>query len=93
MSPRATRIVKGALLKKGFVEEEDGSHRKLRLWVNGSGSHIHTYYSHGARECDDYILGQMAIHLFLSRARLNDLIDCKMSGDDYIGLLRDRGEL
>jgi hypothetical protein len=22
-----------------------------------------TYYSHGAKECDDYILGRMAIHL------------------------------
>jgi hypothetical protein len=93
MTPRPTRTVRSALLKKGFIEEEDGRHRKLRLWVDGKGSHIHTYYSHGAKECDDYILGQMAIHLLLSRSQLNDLIDCRMSSEEYVEMLRGRGEL
>jgi hypothetical protein len=79
------------LLKKGFVEEEYGDHKKLRLYVDGERTRIHTRYSHGARECDDYILGQMAMHLRLSRARLNDLIDCKMGGGEYVRILREMG--
>jgi hypothetical protein len=35
----------------------------------------------------------MAKHLCLSRAQLNDLIDCKMGGDEYVRILREMGEL
>jgi hypothetical protein len=61
--------------------------------VDGERIHIHTYYSHGARECDDHILGRMAKQLRLSRAQLNDLIDCRLSGEAYVEILRERGEL
>jgi hypothetical protein len=103
MTPRPTRIIRGALLKKGFAEEEYGDHKKLRLYVDGERTRIHTRYtgrlryrtvnSHGARECDNYILGQMALHLRLSRAQLDDLVDCTMSAEEYVKLLRERGEI
>jgi hypothetical protein len=86
-------MVRNALLKKGFVVEEDGSHQKLRLWVDGSQTKIYTFHSHGAKECNDYILGSMARHLKLSRAQLDDFIDCAMSGEAYVGMLRERGDI
>jgi len=93
MAPRPTRIVRASLLKKGFVEKKHGGHRKLQLEVAGAKAAVRTYYSHGAKECDDYILGQMAIHLKLSRAQLDDLIDCTLSGEAYIELLGASGPL
>jgi hypothetical protein len=90
MTPRPTRIVRSSLLKKGFIEKECGTHRKLHF-AAGSKAAVRTYYSHGAKECDDYILGQMAIHLKLSRAQLDDLIDCTLSGESYVEILRGQG--
>jgi len=93
MSPRPTRIIRNALIKKGFVQPEDTDHQVFHLFVNGEKVHIRTRYSHGARECDDFILGQMAKHLKLSRAQLDNLVDCTMSGEEYIEILRERGEI
>jgi len=91
MSPRPTRTVRDALLKKGFFEETDGDHRRLHHCVNGKRSNVRTHYSHGARECDDYILGRMAKQLHLSRQQLERLIDCTMDGEEYIGVLKNTG--
>jgi hypothetical protein len=61
--------------------------------VDGKKTEIHTRYRHGAKECDDFILGQMAKHLRLSRAQLDDLIDCAMGAEAYIEALMERGDL
>jgi hypothetical protein len=91
MAPRAARIVRNSLLKKGFIEEEDGDHRRFRLCVGGDKANVRTRYSHGAKECNDYILGRMAKHLSLSRAQLDDLIDCRLGGEEYVEMLRGLG--
>jgi predicted RNA binding protein YcfA (HicA-like mRNA interferase family) len=103
MTPRPTRIIKSALTRKGFVHREKGDRQRFRLFVDGERTEVHTRYtgrlryrtvnSHGARECDDHILRQMAKQLCLSRTQLNDLIDCKMGGDEYVRMLRELGEL
>jgi hypothetical protein len=91
MAPRPIRTIRSALLKKGFIEEAFSDHKRLRLCVDGEETSIHTYYSHGARECDDHILAQMARQLKLSRAQLDDLIDCRMGGEAYAKMLSERG--
>jgi hypothetical protein len=90
MSPRAIRTVRSALLKKGFVEK-NSHHVIFRLYVGGGKTDVCTYFSHGAKECNDFLLGRMAEQLMLSRARLTDLIDCALSGDAYVEMLRERG--
>jgi hypothetical protein len=47
--------------------------------------------SHGMRECDDYILARMAGQLKLSRRQLDDLLDCPLSKDAYVEILRNKG--
>jgi hypothetical protein len=59
--------------------------------VDGGKTDVCTYISHGARECDDYILGRMASHLMLTRAQLDDLIDCTLGERAYVKLLREHG--
>jgi hypothetical protein len=57
MAPRLTRTIRSALTGKGFVHREKGDHQRFRLFVDGERTEIHTRHSHGARECDDHILG------------------------------------
>jgi len=93
MSPRPARIVQGSLCKKGFVRVTDGDHQAFQLYVNGKRTGISTYYSHGARELNDYILGSMAKHLRLSRAQFEAFIDCTLSMEAYIEILRAQGAI
>jgi hypothetical protein len=92
MGPRPTRTVRGSLAKKGF-REESSHHVYLHLCAGGKTTRIFTYYSHGVKECGGYILGRMAGHLKLSRAQLDALIDCQMSGDEYIAMLGEGGHI
>jgi len=89
MASRSIRVIKDALLSKGFVDESVGRHRKLRLWVNEAGTGIYTFYSHSAKECDDYILDRMAKQLKIFRVQLNKLIDCTLSKEEYINILKE----
>ena len=93
MSPRPVRKVRAAFLKKGFVLITDGDHQAFQLYVDGEKVGIRTFYSHGAKECDDYILGQMARQLRLSRAQFEAFIDCTLSMEAYIEILKKLGEI
>jgi hypothetical protein len=92
MAPRLARKIKSSLLKKGF-KEDNSRHLHFRLHVDGEKTHIFTVISHGAQECSDHLLGIMAKQLKLSRAELNNLIDCAMSGEAYIETLKGQGDL
>jgi hypothetical protein len=46
-----------------------------------------------AQECDDYILGKMAKQLKLTRRQFDDLIDCTMTAESYLDMLRGYGEI
>jgi len=92
MAPRPVRTIRRSLAKKCFIEE-NSHHLYLHLCVDGQITRIHTYISHGAQECGDHLLGIMAKQLKLSRAELNGLIDCGMSGEAYIESLKEHGYL
>jgi hypothetical protein len=92
MGPRPIRTIRGALLKKGFAEMKS-HHIFFHLYVDGRKTNVMTFHSHGAHECNDYLLGRMAKELRLSRAHLDDLIDCSLSGEAYVQMLREMGEL
>ena len=54
---------------------------------------IHTFISHGLSEYGDSLLALMSRQLHLNKQELLDFIDFKMSGEDYLALLRERGHL
>ena len=87
------RTVVGVLLRKGFIEEDSGDHIRLYHCINGRRTGIRTFYSHGAKELNDYILGRMAKHLRLSRAQFEAFIDCTLSMEAYIEILRGMGAI
>jgi hypothetical protein len=94
MGPRSVRDIRGALLKKGFVQVKGRQrHQTFQLCVNIEGVDIRTHYSHSASECGDGILNLMARQLHLTRQQMNDLIDCRMGRDEYVDVLSDKGLL
>jgi hypothetical protein len=80
------------LVKKGFVEDST-HHVMFWLHVNGKKTRVHTRYSHGVTECNDFLLSLMASQLHLSNREFNDLIDCPLKKENYIQILRDKGAI
>ena len=92
MSPRRTRDLAAALLRKGFGR--DNTHHEMYwLYVGGKRTSVRTRISHGAREYGDSLLGQMARQLGLTRSEYDDLIECPMGGTEYVRLLTERGRI
>jgi len=92
MSPRKTRDIRAALQAKGF-ERVDTHHEMYWLRVGSKKTSIRTRISQGQAEYTDGLLAQMAKQLKLKRQELDELVDCTMTGDGYIALLREKGDL
>ena len=85
-----------SLIKKGFQEEEKRTHKQLRLYVDGKKTSISTNISRGSKykEYGMDLLRLMTKTLGLSVThQLVDLIECPMSYDQYVSLLRDNKRL
>lgn len=61
--------------------------------IDGKISGVHTFLSHGLKEYNADLLAKMRGQLHLSGKELDDLIHCPLSGEDYEGLLVERGVL
>jgi hypothetical protein len=87
--PRDKLDVSAALLRKGF-SDRNGDHRFFCLMVDGLKTQVTTKISHGGKEIADNMLGVMARQAHLTGREFRDLIDCPLSEDEYLALLRDR---
>ncbi len=92
MSSRKTKQIKSALERKGFVQS-NSDHKVFRLHVKGKITGIRTQLSHGSNEYNDNLLALVARQLRLRRRQLDDLIDCPLSGDDYVTHLIKSGDI
>ncbi len=91
MASRRAPGIERSLLSKGF-RGDDTHHRVLILYVHGEATDVRTFLSHGGKDYGDHLLAQMRRQLRLSsKQALLDLVDCPMSADDYVALLRDEG--
>lgn len=90
--PRDAREVGTNLERKGFTTSQ-GDHVFYRLFVNGKNTGIRTKISHGEREIGDGLLGQMAKQTCLVKKEFLELVDCPMTSERYLELLRERGHL
>lgn len=87
------RKICSSLLKKGF-ESEESHHTFYWFHYNGQQTNIKTKISHGSDEYGDYLLSSMKKQLKLdSMNELSDLLNCPMSHEEYIRLLKERDKL
>lgn len=88
-----TRKIDSALKEKGFISKER-DHTFYFLVVNGKKTRIRTKFSHGLKEYGDQLLSGVCKQLGLnSVGELKDLINCPMSGDQYVELLIERRKI
>ncbi len=89
MATRKAREIKEGLTKKGFIAVQR-DHTYLFFSVEGRKSGIHTKISHGRSEYGDNLLSFVAKELHLSRKQLDDLLDCPLSYEGYLSVLREK---
>ena len=82
--------IETSLSKKGFVLKQS-HHRFYTLYIDGKRTSIRTRLSHGAKEYDDHLLGQMSKQVKLTKEQVLELIDCPMSEERYKEILIDSG--
>lgn len=87
--PKKTRDMIAGLIKKGFRSEKGDHKYYLYYTLEGRKTAIFTKISHGKKEYDDALLGQMAKQLRINRSFLNGLFDCPKSQIDYEDYLRE----
>ena len=87
MATRKAREIKEGLTKKGFAAVQR-DHTYLFFSVEGRKSGVHTKISHGNKEYGDNILSLVARQLRITTKQLDDLLDCPMSYEDYLAILR-----
>lgn len=92
MAVRKTREIERALMRKGF-KRADKHHRYFTLHINGKKTSIRTKLSHGKSEYGEPLLNQMAKQLKLDKRQFFDLLDCPLSYDGYVALLKKQGDI
>jgi hypothetical protein len=92
MATRKAREIKAGLVKKGFKTTQR-DHTYLFLYVGDRKSRIHTKISHGIKEYGDNLLSLVARELKISPKQLDDLLDCPLSYESYLSVLKERKAL
>ena len=93
ISPVPTRLLSRALRKKGFLENKKADHVFYYLCYEGKRYPVRTKISHGrsGSECDKNLLSKIKRQLRLdSIEELLDFIDCPLSEEGYIAILKQK---
>lgn len=85
--PKDAKDVGAGLEKKGFIARE-GDHTFYHLHVGGKKTAIYTKISHGEREIGDRLIAMMARQVGLNKRDFLDLVDCPLTIEAYLALLR-----
>ncbi len=86
--------IRGALLKKGFVES-GGDHDFYRFEHNGKVYPIGTKLSHGSKykTYSDSLIALVARQLGVTIKELREYVDCKFGANELYNKLVDRGKI
>lgn len=93
MTTCKTKDVSAKLRKKGFVRNDDADHCQYFLYADGVKTKIRTKMSHGEREIGDALIQKMSKQLKLDKREFLDLVECRLDGETYLQMMRERGEV
>lgn len=95
MKLRKTKDIQKVLEKKGFIlDPEKDHHQFYYLLIDGKKQAIKTYFSHGKKECDKFLMSQIKKQLkFRETEKAEDFFDCPMTKEQYVEMLIQLGEI
>ena len=91
----STKEYESALLSKGFLLERQRKDKIYYLYAEGKKQPIFTKISHGSSET----MGPKLCSMCKKQLRLNsnqefdDFVECPLTGDSYVLLLREKGHI
>ncbi len=86
MTTIKARKVQNNMMRKGFVPKV-GDHVFLILQIDGAETRVRTKISHGETEIGDRLIKEMARQIGLSFNEFIDFASCRISGEEYIGII------
>jgi len=90
MNPRKIRQ---NLLKKGFAEIQKTKHIYYVFEIDGIRTDVQTFMSRNNQEIGNELISEMKNQLYLDKQEFIDLIDCRLSEEGYIKILRSKNLL
>lgn len=87
-----TRDIKAALLKKGFIES-GGDHHYFVLYCDGKKTAIRTKISRSEDDIGDPLVLLMSKQMKLSKKQFETYVECSLSLEQYLTLLRQSNAL
>jgi hypothetical protein len=91
--PYDARKVSSSLQRKGFSLRQN-DHTFFQLIVDGKDAGVFTKISHGEREIGMPLAKRMQHQMKLpTSSDFRDFVECPMSADEYLALLREGGHL
>jgi trans-2-enoyl-CoA reductase len=87
------RKVHQNLLKKGFAEIQKTKHLYYVFEFGEIRTDIQTFVSRNKQEIGNELISEMKDQLHLTKKEFIDLIDCNLSEEDYIKILKDKNLL
>jgi predicted RNA binding protein YcfA (HicA-like mRNA interferase family) len=85
-----TNNLKKALKKKGF-KEDNSRHLKYTLYYEGKKTSIITVISHSHKEISAPLVKRIMAQLkFDNREQFNKYVECSMSEEQYVQMLKDK---
>lgn len=88
---KKNKVVNG-LKKKGF-RESNNDHQHLIFYVDDVMTSIRTKVSFGGNEIKEDNIHNMAYQCYLDKKGFLDLVDCTMTQEKYVALLKEQGIL
>jgi len=89
--PQDADKVRNALASKGF-QRSNSKDEMYHFFVDGKKTAVWTKISHGEKEIHDGLLATMSRkQLRLSRGQFDQLVECPLSREAYLEILRKQG--
>ncbi|MBE2281252.1 MAG: type II toxin-antitoxin system HicA family toxin [Ignavibacteriaceae bacterium] len=93
MKPRKAKDVQKVLEKKGFeLNTKKNHHQFYCLYIKGEKQAIYTYFSHGKKEYNKFLMNMIKKQLkFNETEKAENFFDCPMTKEQYVEMLSELG--